>query len=159
MTNQSFTTSFTVDQSPEAAFAAINDVRGWWSAAIDGPTDIAGGEFAYHFQDIHRCRIRVTELIPSKRVTWRVLENYFSFTEDETEWTGTEIIFDISSIGGKTHVRLTHDGLVPEYECYSACREGWSTYINGSLRSLIETGKGDPNLGDPITSAEQALAS
>lgn len=29
MSNQSFTTAFTVDQSPRAVFDAANDVRGW----------------------------------------------------------------------------------------------------------------------------------
>ncbi len=154
----SFTTYFTVDQSPEAAFSAINNVRGWWSEAIVGPTDTAGGTFDYHFQDIHRCTIRVSELIPGRKVVWHVLDNYFSFTGDETEWTGTTIIFAISETGGKTEVRFTHEGLVPEYECYAACTDGWSTYIGGSLRALIETGKGDPNLGDPMNRTEQALA-
>jgi hypothetical protein len=154
----SFTTSFTVDQSPDVAFAAINNVRGWWSQAIEGPTDKVDGEFDYHYQDVHRCKIRVTELIPGRKVVWLVLDNYFSFTEDETEWKNTKIVFDISRTGDKTDVRFTHQGLVPEYECYDACSEGWSTYINGSLRDLIETGKGDPNVGDPMTKTERALA-
>jgi len=38
MTKQHLTTAFTVDETPEAAFAAINNVRGWWSGDIDGAT-------------------------------------------------------------------------------------------------------------------------
>ena len=34
MTDNNFTTTITVDQTPEAAFAAINNVRGWWSQEI-----------------------------------------------------------------------------------------------------------------------------
>jgi hypothetical protein len=30
-------------------------------------------------------------------------------------------------------------------ECYDPCSNAWGTYINGSLRSLIATGKGQPN--------------
>jgi hypothetical protein len=157
MTDSNFTTTFTVDQAPEAAFAAINNVRGWWSEEIKGRTDRLGEDFDYHYRDIHRCKIKVTELIPGRKVAWRVLENYFSFTEDKTEWTGTQIIFDIAGKGDKTEVRFTHQGLVPDYECYDICSDGWGTYINGSLRSLIATGKGQPNVGQPMTESERAL--
>ena len=85
------------------------------------------------------------------------MDNYFNFTKDTREWTGTDIVFDISRAGDKTEVRLTHHGLVPEYECYEACKDGWSTYINGSLHDLIAKGKGQPNLGEPLTDHEREL--
>jgi hypothetical protein len=158
MTNRNFTTAFTVSQTPEEAFAAINNVRGWWSEEIEGRTDKPGAEFKYHFKDIHRCKMQITELVPGKKVAWHVLDNNFNFTKDKTEWKGTDIIFDIARKGGQTEVRFTHRGLVPEYECYEACREGWTTYINSSLRDLIATGKGQPNVGQPMTESERALA-
>src|ERR1017187_3111964 len=43
--NASFTAAFSVDQTPEEVFHAINNVRGWWSEDIEGPTGRAGGEF------------------------------------------------------------------------------------------------------------------
>jgi len=45
----------------------------------------------------------------------------------------------------KTEIRFTHEGLVPEYECFNVCSNAWGSYINGSLRSLIRTGEGYPN--------------
>src|SRR5262245_42402195 len=63
MSDQNYTTAFLVDQTPEEAFAAINNVRGWWSEEIEGRTDKLG-EFNYHYQDIHRCTIKITELVP-----------------------------------------------------------------------------------------------
>jgi Activator of Hsp90 ATPase homolog 1-like protein len=157
MKDHNFTTAFTVSQTPEAAFAAITNVRGWWSEEIEGRTDKLGAEFKYHFRDIHRCKMKITELVPGKKVVWRVLDNYFNFAEDKTEWTGTDIIFDISRKGDKTEVHFTHQGLVPEYECYDACSDGWCTYINGSLRELIAKGKGQPNAGEPMTDHEREL--
>ena len=45
----------------------------------------------------------------------------------------------------KTELRFTHVGLVPAFECYGDCSGAWGFYINDSLRSLITTGKGQPN--------------
>ncbi len=155
---QNFTTSFIIDQTPEVAFDEINNVRGWWSEEIEGKTDKLNSEFMYHFMDVHRCKIKITKLIPGKKVVWHVLENYFNFTKDKTEWTGTDIIFEISKKGDKTQIRFTHLGLVPEYECFSVCSTGWSTYVNGSLRSLIATGKGRPNANErPTNETERNL--
>lgn len=140
-----FTTAFSVDRTPQEAFEAITDVRGWWSEEIVGVTDQVGGEFDHRYQDVHRCRIRVTELVPGQRVAWRVLDNYFNFIDDQTEWKDTEIIFEISETDSGAEVRFTHVGLVPRYECYDVCSNAWSGYINGSLRDLINTGKGQPN--------------
>ena len=47
MKNQNYSISFTVDQSPEQVFKAINNVRRWWSGEIEGETDKLGAEFTY----------------------------------------------------------------------------------------------------------------
>jgi hypothetical protein len=78
-------------------------------------------------------------------VVWLVLDNHFNFTEDKSEWKGTEITFEISKKGNQSEIRFTHLGLVPEYECFDICSNAWGSYLNGSLRSLIATGKGKPN--------------
>src|SRR5574338_424048 len=93
---QNYTTSFTVDQTPHEVFAAINNVRGWWSEAIEGETGTPGAEFHYHFKDIHRCHLKIVEFVPDQKVVWHVLDNYFNFTQDKTEWTGTRISFEIA---------------------------------------------------------------
>jgi hypothetical protein len=145
MSDHDFTTTFTVDQSPEEAFAAINNVRGWWSGEIDGDTAKLGDEFSYRYEDIHRSTQRITESIQATRVVWHVLDSYLNFIEDTDEWTGTDITFDISRKGDHTEVRFTHIGLLPEVECYDRCTPAWGFYISGSLRNLIATGQGEPN--------------
>lgn len=153
MNDQNFTISFSVDQSPGEVFVAINDVRGWWAGVIEGSTDKLGDEFTYSYQDLHRSTQKITELIPGKKVTWRVVDASLSFVENKSEWTGTEISFDIAKKGNETEIRFTHVGLVPEFECFNDCSNGWSFYIDGSLRSLISTGKGErPNWESAKTS-------
>jgi hypothetical protein len=145
MKDQNFTASFTVDKTPEEAFKAIRNINAWWSEEIVGRTEKVGDVFEYHYKDIHRCNMKMTESVPGKRVAWLVTDNHFNFVDDKTEWKGTKLVFDIASKGGKTEVRFTHLGLVPDYECFEICSEAWGGYINGSLKSLIATGKGQPN--------------
>ncbi|WP_410650434.1 SRPBCC family protein [Amycolatopsis sp. cmx-4-54] len=137
----SFTTSFTVDQTPQEVFDAFTDVRRWWSEEVVH----SGDEFEYHYEEVHRCRIRITESVPRRKVSWLVLENHFDFTRDETEWIGTTITFEIAEKDGKTEARFTHHGLVPEYECFDVCHKAWTFYVGTSLRELITTGEGRPN--------------
>lgn len=140
-----YTTSFTVDQTPKEAFDAITNVRGWWSEEIEGSTAALGDEFAYRYEDVHRCKMKLIEVFPNKKVVWLVVDNYFNFTRDKSEWKGTKVVFEIARKGKKTEIRFTHQGLVPDYECFDVCSNAWGSYINGSLRSLIATGKGHPN--------------
>lgn len=148
MKAKDYNTSFTVDQSPEEVFDAINNVRGWWSGEIDGRTDKLGAEFTYRYQDLHRSTQKITELVRAKKVVWHVLDAQINFAKDKHEWNGTDIVFEIARKGDKTELRFTHVGLVPAIECYGKCAGAWGFYINESLRSLITTGKGDPNEED-----------
>ena len=142
---QSFTTTLSLDQSPEEVFAAVTNPRGWWSENVEGATDNPGEEFTYRHHDVHRCTIRVSEQTSPTRVVWQVVENYFKFTDDATEWKGTEIRFDIARNGSKTELRFMHLGVVPAYECFDVCSNSWDFYLHTSLRGLIRTGKGLPN--------------
>jgi hypothetical protein len=143
MKDQNFATAFTVDQTPEEAFAAVNNVRAWWSGKIEGGTGELGDEFTYRYEPHHYSKQRITESIPGKKVVWLVLESRLNFVEDKNEWKGTTITFEIAKKGDKTEVHFTHAGLVPEVECYGACSNAWGSLINGSLRSLITKGVGE----------------
>ena len=95
----SYTTGFSVDEGPQEVFAAINNVRGWWSGDIEGSTDQLGAEFTYRYEDVHWSKQRITELVPGKKVVWLVLDAELSFVEDKAEWNGTEISFEIAKNG------------------------------------------------------------
>jgi hypothetical protein len=171
MKTSDFTTTILVDQTPQEVFNAITNPRAWWSEEIEGNTDKLNDEFNYHFEDIHRCRLKVIELIPDQKLVWYVMDNYFKpgifedashhspageFANDKSEWKDTKIAFEISKKENKTQLRFTHIGLVPEYECFKVCSNGWTHYIRESLFHLITTGKGKPNsTGTPMTADEE----
>ena len=148
-----------VDQSPKEVFDAINNPRGWWSEEIKGGTEKLNDVFTYRYQDIHTCKMKLIEVIPNKKVVWYCMDNHFNFIKDKKEWINTKIIFEISKKGDKTQLKFTHDGLVPDYECYKVCHDGWSFYIGQSLLGLITSGKGQPNSneGEAKTESEKNL--
>ena len=159
MSTQDFTTTLITDHSAEDVFNAVTNVRGWWSEEIEGNTAKLNDTFQYHYEDVHRCKVKLTEVIPNRKIVWLVEENYFKFTQDEKEWTGTKPTFEIVEKDGKTELRFTHFGLVPDYECFEICRDSWTNYIQKSLKNLITTGKGQPNGKDkPQTENEKKLS-
>jgi len=145
MKAQDYTTTLLLSQSPEDIFNAINNVRGWWSEQIEGKTDALGEVFNYHYQDVHICRMKIIEFVPNEKVVWLVEDNFFNFIKDQSEWKGTKISFEIIKKGNEAELTFTHIGLTPTDECYNICSDAWGNYINGSLKDLIEQGKGNPN--------------
>ncbi|MCF8254615.1 MAG: SRPBCC domain-containing protein [Bacteroidia bacterium] len=145
MTNRNYTAEITVDKDITSAFNSIKNFKAWWSEEIEGSTDILGETFFYHYKDVHLCKIKLIELVANKKLVYQVIDNEFNFTKNKTEWINTKLIFELSTEGNKTRIVFTHEGLVPEYECYNVCNDAWSSYINGSLKNYIETGKGKPN--------------
>jgi hypothetical protein len=139
MKSPNYTTTMTVDQTPDEVFAAIIDVRHWWSGkpGVEGSTEKVGDEFTYRYEPHHVSTQRITELVPGKKVVWRVVDGSINFVSDKTEWNGTTITFDIAKKGKKTELRFTHAGLTPDIECFEGCSDAWSSYINGSLREWI----------------------
>jgi uncharacterized protein YndB with AHSA1/START domain len=139
-----YTAEFTVERTPEEVYAAVTDVRAWFSKTITGDAAKTGDEFAFADKGITSSRIRVTEAVPGRRIVWHVEDAYLAFIDEHDEWTGTTMTFDISPAEDGTTLRFTHHGLTPERACYNDCSLGWDGCVTTSLQSLITTGTGRP---------------
>lgn len=146
MTDHDLSITFFVDQTPEAAFAAIRDVTRWWGEGIEGSTAALGDVFDYRHEELHRSRQRLVDVVPARRLEWLVLDDaWLSFVADRAEWKGTRLRFELVPQPDGTEVRFTHVGLDRTHECFDTCSKAWGFYVGESLRSLIETGKGKPD--------------
>lgn len=137
-----FTTTHLVNQSPKEIFNTILDVRGWWSGLyaeeITGSTDKLNSEFTFLAGGgAHYSKQKLIEVIPDTKIIWLVTDSKITFLDNETEWNGTKLCFEISKQGDKTQVLFTHLGLVPSIECYNECSSAWSQYLDKFLSSLF----------------------
>jgi hypothetical protein len=147
MATSDFTITLSVDRTPNEAFNAINSVREWWTEDMEGSSRKLNDEFTVRFfDDIHVSTQKLVDVIPDKKVVWLVTKSALNFLEDQNEWTGTKISFEITQKNNQTQIHFAHLGLVPEIECYEDCSAGWSRYITGSLLHLLTKGKGKPEL-------------
>ncbi|HVW98012.1 MAG TPA: SRPBCC domain-containing protein [Mucilaginibacter sp.] len=140
MKNMNYNISIQVGASPSEVFRHITDVPKWW-----GGEDFAGSstqindEFTIIHADTHYSKHRVIELIPDKRLVWLVTESKLSWLQNQQEWTNTKMIFEINPNDKNTEVLFTHEGLVPEKECYERCTQGWHMVISERLFNCINT--------------------
>lgn len=147
MKPQDYTKSFIVNATPHETFTAINNVTGWWTDNFEGSSQNLHDEFTVRFfDDIHVSTQKLIEVIPDKKVVWLVTDSTLNFIADKHEWTGTKITFEIFEHNHQTEVRFTHLGLIPQVECFKDCSKAWGEYLQESLVSLINTGKGNPTL-------------
>lgn len=146
MKNKDYSIELIVDAPIKDVFRNINNVAAWWTDDLKGSTEKRNDVFTVQFEDMHTSTQKIVECIPDQKIVWLVTDSHLSFLKNKSEWTNTEIHFELSRTNNKTHVLFTHIGLNPSIECYKDCTKGWDYYIKGSLYKFITQGKGTPGL-------------
>ena len=145
MQTENYSTIIETTQTPNEVYTAINSVPQWWTENFEGASQKRNDEFTVTFGETF-IKLKVIELVNNYKVVWEVTDCYKHFLNNKKEWVGTTIQFDISNEGNeKTKLAFTHFGLTSPLECYNICCDAWNGYLQGSLKSLIATGKGTPD--------------
>ena len=147
MSTKNFTQTLLVDKPAEAVFKVLKNVRAWWSGLyaeeFSGASEKLHDEFSFRAGDgAHFSNQKLVELVANKKIVWLVTESKLSFLKQTDEWTGSQLIFELSQKGNKTQVKFTHLGLTPEIECYDSCAPAWTLYLNQKLLPLLSPEKG-----------------
>ena len=145
MATADFTTTIVVDQTPEQAFNAITNPRGWWSTDFEGHSEKLNDIFTVRFGETF-ITIKVTELVPYKKIGWHVIDGYKHWLKNKKEWHHTKMSWELTTDHDTTQISFTHFGLVPGMECYEGCEKAWDFYLEESLFKLLTEEKGIPEL-------------
>ena len=158
MENLNYTTTIEVAKSPMDVFDHVNDVPNWWAkdageafsgqkTEFKGQSTKLNDEFIVRSGDRHYSLQKLIEVIPDKKVVWQVTDCKMNWLEnDKTEWMNTKMIFEIAPRGEKTILTFTHEGLVPEKECFANCQKGWDFFIKERLLTSITNNKTNTNM-------------
>ena len=143
MNNNNFHRTISVNATAAAAMKKISQVNLWWAKNFKGEAEKPGDKFTVRFGETF-VDFQVSELIPEKKVVWKVTDCNLHWIKAKKEWKGTEVVFEITPGKNSANIDFTHIGLVPGVECYNDCEVGWNGHITGSLVNLINKGKGAP---------------
>ena len=145
MENKNYNKTIMVNASAEEVMKKISQVNFWWIKDFSGSAEKLNTNFAVPFGEVNGenafVDFVISDLVPNKKVVWKVTDCYLPWFQDKKEWNNTEVVFELSEKDGRTKIDFTHVGLVPEVECYNVCEKGWNGHIN-TLEKYINEGKG-----------------
>jgi hypothetical protein len=133
---QNYHSSICANISAEDAYEKISCVNEWWASNFEGRAKKTGDIFIIRFGDTF-VAFKIAKAIPARKIIWRVIDSWLPWLDNRTEWTGTEVVFEISSENNSTKIDMTHIGLTPDIECYDRCEKGWDHYIKESLLKFV----------------------
>jgi len=125
------------------ALATREGIAGWWTTDTTGDSKVGGmlkTLFSVDGKVLGGFDLAVRELVPGKRVLWQVIEG-------PAEWIGTKIDFQLRQEGAYSIVMFKHEGWKQPVEFMHHCSTKWAIFLM-SLKSLVETGKGNPSPDD-----------
>jgi len=140
---QDYRSSIVANVTAEEAYEKIARINEWWAMNFEGSARNTDDTFTIHFGDT-RVDFKITEAIPGKKSNLYVTDCWLPWLNDKTEWTGTEVVFELSQEGDSTKIDVTHVGLTPDIECYNGCKQGWDHFIKLSLLKFLNEGQGMP---------------
>ena len=109
-----YSVSIELAKSPNEVFNHLINLKRWWPEDFEGENIKLNSEFTFGTGDSHHSKNKVVEFIPDKKLVWLTTESLRK--TDNFDWTGTKMIFELTPENGKTILKFTYDGVIPENE-------------------------------------------
>ncbi|MBM9913313.1 MULTISPECIES: SRPBCC family protein [Stenotrophomonas] len=125
------------------ALASPEGIAAWWAEDTTGdrhPGGTVTARFTAKGQEIGAMQMKLLQLQPNELVLWE-------FIDGPPEWIGTTARFALHQDGDYCIVLFTHEGWKERVEFMHHCSTKWAIFLM-SLKSLLETGRGQPSPHD-----------
>lgn len=117
------------------AITTEQGLRGWWTVDTTAKPEIDHvNHFRFGAQYFNK--MKVVELTPPTHVAWECVDG-------DKEWIGTILTFELEDRDSIIFLKFSHLNWETESEFFGFCNHQWGRYLD-SLKSLCETGKGQP---------------
>jgi hypothetical protein len=143
MSKKNFHLEIKVKATPEETIRRINQVDKWWAKNVKGKSVKEKDKFTVDFGETF-VDFQITELVPNRRIVWKITDCNLHWIKNHKEWKGSEVIFELTPAQTSTKIDFTHSGMIPKWECYEDCEAGWTDHVGRSLVNFINKGKGSP---------------
>ena len=131
-----------IEASAEDVYEAIvnpKKLSNWWTTDCDLGQSI-GDIHIFRFGERYENHFQIETLTPFSYVKWKCLKS-------DPAWKDTTISFELVPTENGTFLNFHHDNYDVADDFYAHCNYHWGRYME-SLKSLVETGKGNPFTGD-----------
>ena len=121
-----------IKSTPEKIYEAITTEKGiasWWSVHNNARPQ-TGSVYRISFGGDYYKEIKITELVPNKKVVWEVLEAH-------PEWLNTKVSFEISREKDTAELRFNHSGWKDYTDMFAQCNHHWGVYLE-NLKTYTE---------------------
>lgn len=124
---------------PSKVYDAITTQQGlasWWTTGVTAKPEV-GSIASFRFIPEHLMEMKIIKLVKDKRIEWECVTG-------DKQWVGTKLIFSIEPEKDSINLRFSHIGWREATDFYAVCNYHWGLYMK-SLKTFIETGKGNPH--------------
>ena len=121
-----------IKSTPEKIYEAISTQKGiasWWSVHNNALPQ-TGMVYRISFGGDYYKEIKITELVPNKKVVWEILEAH-------PEWLNTKVSFEITREKDVAELRFSHSGWNDYTDMFAQCNHHWGVYLE-NLKKYTE---------------------
>jgi uncharacterized protein YndB with AHSA1/START domain len=130
----------TIAAPPKCVYRALtqqDEIAQWWTDDLNIKPEVGFlAEFSFQKWGAGILQFEIVKLEDGENVSW-------ISRKGPPDWLGTNVTWQLNSIHNRTRLVFIHDGFTQVNALYEDSRGNWE-YFLGSLKSYLETGKGNP---------------